>query len=188
MAEVFHLDSFRSTNTPKHTCPSQREHKTTQARGERARLTTSPRTFRRTNKHLNNKMMCSRCFLLILVVYFLMDELCAFLLPDRLRVKRSSHMSDQDLSSHIYELSDLTELFPGNEGEMTRDWDPNPAKSPAFFSPMEQINMQQANNNRRKNKDNRRRITVPLDRIGSSHLSTRSRKEEPEDFKEYDAK
>lgn len=34
------------------------------------------------------QMMCSRCLLLILVVYFLMDELCAFLLPDRLRMKR----------------------------------------------------------------------------------------------------
>lgn len=57
--------------------------------------------------------------------------------------------------SHIYELSDLADLFPGNEGEMTRDWDPNPAKSPAFFSPLEHINMQPANSNRRKNKDKR---------------------------------
>ncbi|KAL1271505.1 hypothetical protein QQF64_030521 [Cirrhinus molitorella] len=71
---------------------------------------------------------------------------------------------------------------------MTRDWEPNPAKTPDFFSPMEHINVQPANSNRRKNKDKRRRITVPLDPIGSTHLSSRNRKEEPEDFKEYDAK
>lgn len=59
------------------------------------------------------------------------------------------------MSPHIYELSDLADLFPGNEGEMTRDWDPNPAKSPAFFSPLEHINVQPANSNRRKNKDKR---------------------------------
>lgn len=150
------------------------------------------------------QMMCSRCLLLILVVYFLMDELYAFLIPDRLRMKRvnitllirfmypllnrihiyiqfwcvliqhwnrrilkyiryiknasnslqSNLRSDQEMS-HIYELSDLADLFPGNEGEMTRDWDPNPAKSPAFFSPLEHINAQPANSNRRKNKDKR---------------------------------
>ncbi|KAK7176607.1 hypothetical protein R3I93_000743 [Phoxinus phoxinus] len=133
-------------------------------------------------------MMCSRCLLLILVVYFLMDELYAFLIPDRLRMKRSNHRSNQEMSPHIYELSDLADLFPGNEGEMTRDWDPNPAKSPAFFSPLDHINVPPANSNRRKNKDKRRRITVPLDPIGSSHLSTWKRKEEPGDFKEYDAK
>ncbi|XP_077084459.1 uncharacterized protein LOC143737235 isoform X3 [Siphateles boraxobius] len=121
-------------------------------------------------------MMCSRCLLLILVVYFLMDELYAFLIPDRLRMKRSYHRSDQEMSPHIYELSDLADLFPGNEGEMTRDWDPNPAKSPAFFSPLERINVQPATGNRRKNKDKRRRITVPLDPIGSSRLSTWKRK------------
>lgn len=130
-------------------------------------------------------MMCFRCLLLILVVYFLMDELCAFLLPDR--VKRSNYRSDQEMS-HIYELSDLADLFPGNEGDMTRDWDPNPAKTPDFFSPMEHINVQPANSNRRKNKDKRRRITVPLDPIGSSHLSSRNRKDEPEDLKGYNAK
>ncbi|RXN21599.1 hypothetical protein ROHU_024178 [Labeo rohita] len=137
---------------------------------------------------LYSQKMCSRCLLLILVVYFLMDELRAFLIPDRLRVKRSNHRSDHEISPHIYELSDLADLFPGNEGEMTRDWEPNPAKTPDFFSPMEHINVQPANSNRRKNKDKRRRITVPLDPIGSTHLSSRNRKEEPEDFKEYDAK
>lgn len=46
------------------------------------------------------------------------------------------------MSPYIYELSDLVDLFPGNEGEMTRDWDPNPAQSPAFFSPLEPMNVQ----------------------------------------------
>ncbi len=68
---------------------------------------------------------------------------------------QSNYRSDQEMS-HIYELSDLADLFPGNEGDMTRDWDPNPAKTPDFFSPMEHINVQPANSNRRKNKDKRR--------------------------------
>ncbi|TRZ02676.1 hypothetical protein DNTS_001900, partial [Danionella cerebrum] len=100
--------------------------------------------------------------------------------------RQTQREKKQDLSPYIYELSDLADLFPGNEGEMTRDWDPNPAKAPAFFTPLEQVNVQPANNHRRKTKDNRRRLTVPLDRIGSSHLSSRSRKEEPEDFKSYE--
>ncbi|KAI7814481.1 hypothetical protein IRJ41_019438 [Triplophysa rosa] len=117
-----------------------------------------------------------------------MDHLCAFFIPDRLRVKRSNHRSDQEMSPYIYELSDLADLFPRNEGEVTRDWDPNPAQTPAFFSPMERINVQVPSSNRHKNKDKRRRITVPLDPIGSSHLSSRNRKEQPEEFKEFDAK
>lgn len=60
------------------------------------------------------------------------------------------------MSPHIYELSDLADLFPRNEGEMTRDWEPNPAKTPDSFSPMEHINVQPANSNRRKNKEKRR--------------------------------
>lgn len=72
-----------------------------------------------------------------------------------MNVLQNSHRSDQDMSPYIYELSDLADLFPGNEGEMTRDWDPNPAQSPAFFSPMERINVQVPSSNRQKNKDKR---------------------------------
>ncbi|KAA0723225.1 hypothetical protein E1301_Tti005344 [Triplophysa tibetana] len=70
-------------------------------------------------------------------------------------MRASNHMSDQEMSPHIYELSDLADLFPRNEGELTRDWDPNPAQTPAFFSPMERINVQVPSSNRHKIKDKR---------------------------------
>ncbi|GAA6104280.1 uncharacterized protein LOC124628342 [Tachysurus ichikawai] len=112
-----------------------------------------------------------------------MDEVYSFLLPDRLQLTRSSHRSRRDLSSHLSELSDLVELIPDNGGEMTRDWEPNPAQSSTVFSvPVERISTPHTNTQHHRNKDKRLRVTVPLDRIGSLYLPSRkSRKDEPEE-------
>ncbi|KAF4089279.1 hypothetical protein AMELA_G00064550 [Ameiurus melas] len=101
---------------------------------------------------------------------------------NRLQLTRSSHRLGRDLSSHLSELSDLVELVPDNGGEMTRDWEPNPARSSTSFSvPVERISTPHTNTHHR-NKDKRLRVTVPLDRIGSLYLSGRkSRKDEPEE-------
>ncbi|KAK3566864.1 hypothetical protein QTP86_004614 [Hemibagrus guttatus] len=94
-----------------------------------------------------------------------------------------SHRSGRDLSSHLSELSDLVELIPDNGGDMTRDWEPNPARSSTAFSvPVERISTPHTNAHHHRNKDKRLRVTVPLDRIGSLYLSSRkSRKDEPEE-------
>ncbi|MCI4377441.1 hypothetical protein PGIGA_G00203800 [Pangasianodon gigas] len=129
-----------------------------------------------------DKMLSHKCFLPILALCFLMDEVYSFLLPDRQQLTRSSHRLGRDLSPHLSELSDLVELIPENGGEMTRDWEPNPARSSATFSlPVERISTPHTNTHHR-NKDKRLRVTVPLDRIGSLYLSSRkSRKDEPEE-------
>ncbi|KAK1797038.1 hypothetical protein P4O66_008432, partial [Electrophorus voltai] len=94
----------------------------------------------------------------------------------------STHRLDEDLSPHLSELSDLAEFVPDNGGEMTQDWERNPARSPlAFPSTVERISAPLPNTHRHKNKEKSVRVTVPLDRIGSSYLSSRHRKDEPEE-------
>ncbi|XP_076829528.1 uncharacterized protein LOC143475543 [Brachyhypopomus gauderio] len=127
-------------------------------------------------------MRPSTCLLPVLVFCCLIDELYSFLLPDKLRFTRSPHRHDEDLSPHLSELSDLTELVPDNGGEMTQDWEPHPARMPpALPSTIEHIPALIPNTHRHKSKDKSVRVTVPLDRIGSSYLSSRHRTDEPEE-------
>ncbi|KAM9501523.1 uncharacterized protein Hap1MRO34_011795 isoform 2-T2 [Clarias gariepinus] len=119
-------------------------------------------------------MLSHKCFLPILALCFLMHEVYSFLLPDRLQLIRTSHRLGRDLSSHLSELSDLVELIPENGGEMTRDWEPIPARSSAALpSPVERISTPHASTQHHRNKDKRLRVTVPLDRIGSLYLPSR---------------
>ncbi|KAI4900170.1 hypothetical protein NFI96_023897 [Prochilodus magdalenae] len=126
-----------------------------------------------------DQMLAYKYLLPVLALCFLIDELYAFLLPDRLR---SARRLNRDVSSHLSEISDLGEFMPDNGGEMTQDWEPNPAKSVTAFSPpVEHVPVLPKPQHPKSKDKSRARVTVPLDRIGNSYLSSRNRKDEPEE-------
>ncbi|KAL7880196.1 hypothetical protein SRHO_G00024500 [Serrasalmus rhombeus] len=148
--------------------------------------TTVPSERRRTDRAspsccrqlLEKKMLPYKCLLPVLALC-LIDELYAFLLPDRLQ---SARRLNRDVSSHLSEISDLGEFMPDNWGDMTQDWEPNPAKSVTdLFPPVEHIPVLPKPQHQQKKEKSRARVTVPLDRIGNSYLSSRNRNDEPEE-------
>ncbi|KAG5260945.1 hypothetical protein AALO_G00298270 [Alosa alosa] len=125
-------------------------------------------------------MFCSRCLLPALVLYLFLEELSAFLLPDRIR--RNADWMDQESSPHWSELSDLTDLFPGDSGETTQDWGSRHNQMTPFLTPLERLPASQhVGRNRRRHKH--KRVTAPLDSIGVGLLSSHhGRKDEPMDI------
>ncbi|KAG7464682.1 hypothetical protein MATL_G00168050 [Megalops atlanticus] len=131
------------------------------------------------------KMFYSKCLVPALALYLLLEEVSAFVLPERVQKKRDAPWLDSELSPHLSELSDLEDALPGDGSDTTREWGARNAQPASFLIPLERLSAQN-HSQRRKNKDKRRRVNVPLDSIGASPLlSHRSRKEEPEETWEY---
>lgn len=122
-----------------------------------------------------------------MALYLLLEEASAFLLPDRVRQKRDFGWLDFEVPLQLSELSDLGDTFPGDNADATQEWGTRHSQPSSFPAPLERLSVPHHNTApRRKPKDKRRRVTVPLDTIGGSLLSNlRSKKDEPEEHWEY---
>ncbi|KAJ8416827.1 hypothetical protein AAFF_G00327050 [Aldrovandia affinis] len=131
-------------------------------------------------------MLYFKYLLPALALYLLLEEVSAFLLADRVRQKRDSSWLDLDVPSHLSELSDLADTFPGDNADTTREWGTRHSQPSSFLAPLERLPIRHHNTPRRKPKDKRKRVATPLDSIGSTLLSNlRSKKDEPEEYWEY---
>ncbi|KAI1898847.1 hypothetical protein AGOR_G00076560 [Albula goreensis] len=133
-------------------------------------------------------MFYSRCLLPALALYLLLEEMSAFLLPNRMRQKRDSSWLDLEVPPHLSEISDLVDTFPGDNADATREWGTRHVQTSSFLAPLERLSIHHHNKPHRKPKDKRKRVTAPLDSIGGSLLSNlQNKKDEPDEYWEYDA-
>ncbi|XP_074554982.1 uncharacterized protein LOC141811034 [Halichoeres trimaculatus] len=143
----------------------------------------------RTGIHRENrplKMLCSRCALPFLTLYFFLEEISAAVLPSR--NKRDINLLDQDLFPRLPDRSDDGDLSVGDAGEMVRDSDSHRSHSESVFAPTENLLLQRQNHQYQYNRktNEKRRKVAPLDSIGSFKMSnSRNRKDEPDEREEF---
>ncbi|CAJ1086175.1 hypothetical protein D9C73_027166 [Xyrichtys novacula] len=126
-------------------------------------------------------MLCSRCVLPFLALYFILEEISAAVLPRR--NKRDVSWLDQDLFHRLPERMDEGDLSVGDAGEMSRDLDSRTSHSETVIVPTENLSIQRQNQQYQYNRkgNEKRRKVAPLDPIGSFKMSSsRQRKDEPD--------
>ncbi|KAJ8254815.1 hypothetical protein GJAV_G00197630 [Gymnothorax javanicus] len=130
-------------------------------------------------------MFYSKVLLLGLALNLIFQAISASWLPDRVRQRRDSGWMDSEGPQHLSELSDQADALPGDDADATRESGTRNFQI-SFPAPLERLNVHHSKPSRRKSKEKRKRVTVPLDMIGSSLLSNhRTKKDEAEDSWEY---
>ncbi|KAM4612085.1 uncharacterized protein ACJ7VT_012685 [Polymixia lowei] len=130
-------------------------------------------------------MLCSRCVLPFLAFYLLLEEISAFILPNRFRQKRDMSWLDQEFVPRLPDRLEQGDFSLGDADEITKDVESRHSQSATFLTPLEHLSVNRQNHHRqhhRKNNDKWRKV-APLDSIGSSLMSShRNRKDEPDDY------